>query len=602
MHYRIEAADLHAHLYGVTLTIAQPAANQRVSLPVWIAGSYMVREFAKQITGISARQSKRNVAVRQLDKATWVVNCEAGKPLTLHYQVHAHDDSVRTAWLTTQRGFFNGTSLCLQAEGLVDVPHHIEVVAESFNAAVNTHATSSKWQVATGLTPVKTDRQGFGTYVAANYDELVDCPVEMGAFWSGSFKACGIEHRFVVAGATPAFDGERLLRDSQKICETAIRFWHGNKRSAAPHKNYVFMLNAVADGYGGLEHRNSTALICNRADLPRLDDAKQSEGYTTLLGLISHEYFHTWNVKRLRPAEFARYDYTQENYTELLWFFEGFTSYYDDLLLRRAGLIDDAQYLKLLNKTINQVLQTPGREVHSVAQSSFEAWTKYYRQDANSPNLTVSYYTKGALVALCLDLSLRQHGVKNHSVSLDDVMRALWTRCCAGKHDGPMLEADVLAVLKELTGRSWAAEFKAWVHGTRDLPLKKLLTAHGVTVQHDPAQLAQRLGLRVAEDHSVQIKTVLNGSAAHKAGFAPGDEWLGVEVAGKATSQAPSAWRLKKLDDLSLYAGKAKKITALISRDRQLLRLNLAWPDSKTNSTWRLMQDNPKLLSRWLGL
>ncbi len=165
-----------------------------------------------------------------------------------------------------------------------------------------------------------------------------------------------------------------------------------------------------------------------------------------------------------------------------------------------------------------------------------------------------------------------------------------------------MLEADVLAVLKELTGRSWAAEFKAWVHGTRDLPLKKLLTAHGVTVQHDPAQLAQRLGLRVAEDHSVQIKTVLNGSAAHKAGFAPGDEWLGVEVAGKATSQAPSAWRLKKLDDLSLYAGKAKKITALISRDRQLLRLNLAWPDSKTNSTWRLMQDNPKLLSRWLGL
>jgi len=596
MHYRIEAADLHAHLYGVTLTIAQPAAGQRVSLPVWIAGSYMVREFAKQITDLSARQGKRNVTVQQLDKATWVIGCEANTPLTLHYQVHAHDDSVRTAWLTTQRGFFNGTSLCLQVEGQADVPHQLELVAESFN-------THKSWQVATGLTPVKTDRQGFGTYVAADYDELVDCPVEMGAFWSGSFKACGIEHRFVVAGATPTFDGERLLRDTQKICETAIRFWHGHKRSATPHKNYVFMLNAVADGYGGLEHRNSTALICNRADLPRLNDskpsdAKQSEGYTTLLGLISHEYFHTWNVKRLRPAEFARYDYTQENYTELLWFFEGFTSYYDDLLLRRAGLIDDAQYLKLLNKTINQVLQTPGREVHSVAQSSFEAWTKYYRQDANSPNLTVSYYTKGALVALCLDLSLRQHGVKNHSVSLDDVMRALWARCCTGKHDGPMLEADVLAVLKELTGRSWTTEFKAWVHGTRDLPLEKLLAAHGVKVQHDPAQLAQRLGLRVAEDHSVQIKTVLSGSAAHKAGFAPGDEWLGVEVAGKAAS----AWRLKKLDDLLLYASAAKKVIALISRDRQLLRLNFALPDTKTNSTWRLMQDNPKLLSRWLGL
>lgn len=399
VHYRVEAADLHAHLYGVTLTIAQPEVGQRVSLPVWIAGSYMVREFAKQITGIRAHQGKHTVAVQQLDKASWLVDCEANTPLTLHYQVHAHDDSVRTAWLTPQRGFFNGTSLCLQVQGQAHMPHQLELVADTFQPKDTT------WQVATGLASVKIDRQGFGTYVAADYDELVDCPVEMGTFWSGSFKACGIEHRFVVAGATPAFDGKRLLRDTQKICETAIQFWHGKKRSATPHKNYVFMLNAVADGYGGLEHRNSTALICNRADLPRVSDsstkdAKQSEGYTTLLGLISHEYFHTWNVKRLRPAEFARYDYTQENYTELLWFFEGFTSYYDDLLLRRAELIDDAQYLKLLNKTINQVLQTPGRDVHSVAQSSFEAWTKYYRQDANSPNLTVSYYTKGALVEI----------------------------------------------------------------------------------------------------------------------------------------------------------------------------------------------------------
>ena len=601
-HYLVEVADLHAHLYGVTLTIAQPSAQQRVSLPVWIAGSYMVREFSKQLLSISARQGTRAVAVQQIDKCTWDIDCTNDAPLTLHYQVHAHDDSVRTAWLDAQRGFFNGTSLCLQVQGQSDVPHLLELVSPEAP-----HPHTANWQVATGLQAVKTNRQGFGVYMAADYDALVDCPVEMGAFWSGTFTACGVEHRFVVAGAPPSFDGARLLRDSQTICETAIRFWHGNKRSAIPHKNYVFMLNAVANGYGGLEHRNSTALICQRADLPRVADAAAkdaplSEGYTTLLGLISHEYFHTWNVKRLRPAEFARYDYTQENHTELLWFFEGFTSYYDDLLLRRAGLIDDAQYLKLLNKTINQVLQTPGRKVHSVAQSSFEAWTKYYRQDANSPNLTVSYYTKGALVALCLDLTLRQHGVKNHSVSLDDVMCALWTRCCTGKHNGPMTEADVLAVLKELTGRSWTAEFKAWVHGTRDLPLEKLLAHHGVSVQRDPAQLAQRLGLRVAEDHSVHIKTVLNGSAAHKAGFAPGDEWLGLEVAGQTTSQAPSAWRLKKLDDFLLYAGAAKKVIALISRDRQLLRLNLALPDTQANSTWRLVLDNPKLVAKWLGL
>ena len=589
VHFCIEAADLHAHLYSVTLTVKRPTANQRVSLPVWIAGSYMVREFAKQVTTISARQKQRAVAVQQIDKCTWVIDCDADASLTLHYQVHAHDDSVRTAWLDAQRGFFNGTSLCLQVAGQTDGEHQLELVASS----LQTNNTST-WQVATGLTPLKTDRHGFGTYTASNYDELVDCPVEMGTFWSGRFKACGIEHRFVVAGATPAFDAERLLRDAQKICETAIRFWHGNKHAQIPHKHYVFMLNAVADGYGGLEHRNSTALICNRADLPRLTEAAQSDGYTTLLGLISHEYFHTWNVKRLRPVEFAHYDYTQENYTELLWFFEGFTSYYDDLLLRRADLIDDAQYLKLLNKTINQVLQTPGRSVHSVAQSSFEAWIKYYRQDANSPNLTVSYYTKGALVALCIDLTLRQHGVKNHSVSLDDVMQALWVRCKAG----PMQEADVLAVLKELTGRSWATEFKAWVHGTRDLPLEKLLLTHGVAVHHEPAQLAQRLGLRVGEDHSVQIKTVLHGSAAHRAGFAPGDEWLGIEVTGKPSS----AWRIKKLDDVLLYAGKAKKVIALISRDRQLLRLHLSLPDAKINTTWRLAIDNAKLVHRWLAL
>ena len=592
-HYLVEVADLHAHLYGVTLTIAQPSAQQRVSLPVWIAGSYMVREFSKQLLSISARQGTRAVAVQQIDKCTWDIDCTNDAPLTLHYQVHAHDDSVRTAWLDAQRGFFNGTSLCLQVQGQSDVPHLLELVSPE--AA---HPHTANWQVATGLQAVKTNRQGFGVYMAADYDALVDCPVEMGAFWSGTFTACGVEHRFVVAGAPPSFDGARLLRDSQTICETAIRFWHGNKRSAIPHKNYVFMLNAVANGYGGLEHRNSTALICQRADLPRVADAAAkdaplSEGYTTLLGLISHEYFHTWNVKRLRPAEFARYDYAQENHTELLWFFEGFTSYYDDLLLRRASLIDDAQYLRLLNKTINQVLQTPGREVQSVAQSSFEAWTKYYRPDANSPNLTVSYYTKGALVALCLDLTLRQHGVRNHSVCLDDVMRALWTRCQAG----PMQEADLLAVLKELTGRAWAPEIKAWVHGTRELPVDKLLTAHGVTVHHDPAQLAQRLGLRVSEDHSVQIKQVLNGSAAHRAGFAPGDEWLGLEVGGKH----PSAWRLKKLDEVLLYAGTAKKVTAWVSRDAQLLRLTLTLPPANTPTTWRLAASDKAKVKAWLA-
>ena len=361
VHYEVVAAHLQAHLFQVTLTIAQPQAQQTVSLPVWIPGSYLVREFAKNLQKLHARQGKREVCLQQTNKHTWVADCHGKAPLVLTYEVCAYDNSVRTAWLDASRGFFNGTSLCLRVHGQEQQPHTLEVSAPA----------APTWSLATGLAALKVDKKGFGLYAAAHYDELVDCPVEMGDFWVGKFTACGVPHRFVVAGAAPSFDGQRLLADTQKICETAIRFWHGQDK--APFTSYLFMLNAVNDGYGGLEHRNSTALICGRRDLPRQGEARQTEGYTTLLGLISHEYFHTWNVKRLRPAEFAGYNYDQENYTQLLWFFEGFTSYYDDLLLRRAGLIDDATYLKFITKTINQVLQTPGRQVQTVAQASFDA-------------------------------------------------------------------------------------------------------------------------------------------------------------------------------------------------------------------------------------
>ncbi len=572
VHYRVEAADLHAHLYRVTLTIERPAAPQRLSLPVWIPGSYLVREFSKNLQRLAARQDGKAVPLEQLDKCSWEVAGVASSPLVLTYEVHAFDPSVRTAWLDAHRGFFNGTSLCLRVHGQEKLAHAMEVLAPR-----------PAWELATGLAPLKVGKRGFGTYLAADYDELVDCPVEMGSFWSGTFKAGGVEHRLVVTGASAAFDAQRLLADTQKICETAIRFWHERKRPAFRH--YLFLLHVVDDNYGGLEHRNSTALIASRRDLPRQGEPRASDGYVTLLGLISHEYFHTWNVKQLRPAEFSRYDYAQENYTQLLWFFEGFTSYYDDLLLRRCGLVDDATYLRLLTKTVNQVLQAPGREVQSVAQASFDAWVKYYRQDENTPNATISYYTKGALVALCFDLALRAEG----RATLDDVMRGLWARCKAG----PMTEADFAAVLRDLGGRSFAREIAAWVHGTRELPLEDLLSTRGVAVHHDPAQLQQRLGLRTAEANgSVQIKTVLRGGAAEQAGFAPGDEWLGVEAGGEA-------WRLARLDDLLLYAGAQRKVTALIARDRRLLRLELALPAAAT--TWRLALRDAALAQPWLA-
>ena len=563
--FDVRVKDLHAHLFEVTLSIARPQTEQTVRLPVWIPGSYLVREFSKSLQNLQARQGKTTKAVRQIDKCSWAVTCDATKALTLCYEVYAFDRSVRTAWLDTQRGFFNGTSLFLSVDAQHDAPHQLNISERGLPAS---------WQVATALEPIKLSSRGTGSYWAENYDALVDAPVEMGTFWSANFKAGGIAHRFVVAGAPPNFDGQRLLADTRAICETEIRFWHGAQirgKQGPQQRNYLFMLNAEDSAYGGLEHRNSTALICKRADLPQLDQSKTpkaSDGYTTLLGLISHEYFHTWNVKRLRPSEFAQFDYQRENYTELLWFFEGFTSYYDDLLLRRAKLIDDATYLALLAKTVNAVAQTPGRLVQTVAQASFDAWVKYYRQDENTLNTTVSYYTKGALVALCLDLSLRRGGRTN----LDAVMRGLWQRCAGG----PMTQADLLSVLDEQSGESYAARLQTWVHSTEELPVDELLRAHGLKIEHDAAPMAERLGLRVAEQAGVHVKVVLRGSAAEAAGLCAGDECLGVEL---GTGREKQGWRLSKLDELPMYLGQARACTLLVSRDKRLLRLNLTLPE-----------------------
>ena len=594
IHYRVQPEQLHAHLFTVTLEIAAPQAGQLLQLPVWIPGSYLVREFAKNLQGLRCKQGGRSVAITQRDKASWVLDCRAGRALQVHYQVYAFDSSVRTAWLDATRGFFNGTSLFLQVAGQQDNVHTVELLAPK---------QAPDWKLATGLAPLRTLKSGFGLYQADNYDALVDCPVEMGDFWSASFEACGIPHRFVVAGATDSLDGDRLIADTKAICEAEIRFWHGDAAKSGakalaqvlPCSSYLFMLNAVHDGYGGLEHRNSTALICTRKDLPRKERQtlatpvhKQPEGYTTLQGLISHEYFHTWNVKRLRPAEFARYDYTQENYTELLWFFEGFTSYYDDLLLRRAGRIENTTYLKLLGKTINQVLQTPGRLVQSVAQASFDAWVKYYRQDENTANATVSYYTKGSLVALCLDLTLRAEGRS----TLDAVMRGLWQRC----EGGPMSEADLLTVLAEKGGRSYARELAQWVHSTQELPVAELLEKHGVKVHREPDQVAQQLGLRVKESGGLSIQQVLRGGVAEQAGFASGDEWLAVQAAG---ANASGPWRMHSLDDLMLYAGNAKKVLVTVARDKRLLTLPLSLP--KPTFAVRLTTADASLLERWLA-
>ena len=571
--YLVEPFDRHAHLYRVTLSVPHPAALQLLSLPVWIPGSYMVREFARHLSRLRAAQGGRKCRVEQIDKCSWQVHCAGTKPLTVVYEVYAFDTSVRTAFLDATRGLFNGTSLCLRVEG-----------RESGVQRLRLRGLPSGWQVATAM-PAGARRNEF---VCADYDELVDHPVALGRFWRGEFSVRGVAHEFIVDGAWPGFDGARLLADARRICEAQIAFWHG--RGKPPFARYVFLLNAVDDGYGGLEHRASTALICARKHLPRQGVVPASDGYVTLLGLISHEYFHSWNVKRLKPREFERIDYTRENHTQLLWFFEGFTSYYDDLLLLRAGLIDAPRYLKLVAKTASGVLATPGRRQQSLAEASFDAWTKYYRSDENTPNATVSYYTKGSLVALALDLSLRAAG----QGSLDELMRRLWTHA----RGGPIDEADISTALQQLAGAEPSDALRAWVHGSDDPPLQALLARVGVDWQFDKADLAAELGLRVSEAalSGIHVKHVLRGSAAESAGVCAGDELL-----------AADGWRLRRLEDARgwLAAGAGFELTLV--RDQRLLTLALPPVSAPPGDVQLRLVDAPApaalaLRREWLGV
>jgi len=378
---------------------------------------------------------------------------------------------------------------------------------------------------------------GFGSYAAADYDELIDHPVEMGTFTLASFRACGVPHDVAITGRHAA-DTRRLRRDLKRVCEHHIRFFG----EPAPMKRYVFLVTAVGEGYGGLEHRASTALLCSRDDLPREGETEVTERYRTFLGLVSHEYFHTWNVKRIKPAAFDPYDLDRENYTTLLWAFEGITSYYDDLALVRCGLIEKKDYLEVLGRSVTTHLRTPGRAKQNLAESSFDAWIKYYRPDENSPNAAVSYYVKGSLVALCLDLLIRDktRGRK----SLDDVMRVLWRR--HGLTGVGVEEDGIERLAEQAAGLKLKRYFDDWLRSTRELPLKALLASHGVEMKLRPAESAQdkggrparskntaglaMLGLRArAQGDDTAVTHVLEGGAAQEAGIAAGDLIVAVD-------------------------------------------------------------------------
>ena len=423
---------------------------------------------------------------------------------------------------------------------------------------------------------------GFGTYAAADYAELIDHPVEIGALTIGEFDVAGIPHGIAIRGRTRV-DIARLCHDLATLCGQHMALLG----PPADLDRYLFLLHAPGTGYGGLEHRWSSSNVCARDSLPRRGDTDISNGYRTFLGLLSHEYFHLWNVKRLKPTAFTPYDLSREVHTRLLWVFEGITSYYDDLALVRSGLISEASYLELLGKTITRVIRGAGRHRQTVSDSSFDAWTRFYQQDANAPNAIVSYYAKGALIALALDLKLRSES--GGQVSLDNVMQACWERF----QESGMPEDGLEAVAAEISGLDLADFFEASVRGTGELPLTNLLATHGVDYRTRPIEGRQDDGGKpgkpdaqapvwiganlVAANGKLVFAAIHNDGPAERAGVAPGD--VAVALDGVALTPDNSDKRLR-----SYHAG--DRLELVVFRGDELITTRLRLQKAPQNTCY----------------
>ena len=529
--YHIVPSRPEAHIYTVTCTIPQPDPDGQVfSMPAWIPGSYMIRDFSKNIVVMQAHSEGREIAIEKQDKHTWQCAPVPGT-LSIVYEVYAWDLSVRGAHLDTTHGYFNGAGVFICVHGRELQPCTIYVLQPAGE-------TYAQWRVATALPREDAELHGFGRYKASSYDELIDHPVEMGTFELASFEVAGVPHEIALTGRHRA-DLARLGQDLTKVCAQHVSLFG----ELPDMERYLFQVMAVGDGYGGLEHRASTSLLCSRYDLPMPGETEISERYRGFLGLCSHEYFHTWNVKRIKPAAFTPYNLNQETHTRLLWMFEGITSYYDDLALVRSGLIGAESYLELLGQMITRVLRGSGRFRQSVSDSSFDAWTKFYKQDDNAQNAIVSYYAKGAMIAMALDLLIRLGTQQLYS--LDNVMRMLWEKY--GKTGIGVPEQGVEQQISELVGLDLKDFFDCYVRGTEDMPLQEYLQPFGVSIEMRVAESEQDkggkpatkpvkegrrsvLGVRTAEaPGGVQITHVLESGAAQAAGIAAGDVVIAME-------------------------------------------------------------------------
>ena len=594
--YTVRLLDPSRHLFEVELKLENPAASQCVRLPSWIPGSYLLREFARHIVGIRAESRGRAIVIEQADKSSWWCRGAQGE-LVVTAQIYALDPSVRGAFFDTRRAFFNGTSLFL-------IPQDREREAVELDLEPPSDPRCAEWRVATAMRPVAVDERGFGRYRAADYDELIDHPFEISAFDEVEFDAAGVPHRLVVAGR---FDGdlERVATDLKQLCEAQIDFFG----RPPPFDRYCFLCVATGGAFGGLEHRASSSLMFDRDDLPKIGEPGIPPAYQRFLALASHEYFHAWHVKRTKPAAFVPYRLDRRNHTRLLWVFEGITSYYQELFLLRSGLVGRDTFLTRLAQALTRVYRTPGRLRQSLADASFNAWDILYKPEPNLPNASISYYAKGALVALALDLELRRRS----RASLDDVVRELWRRYGARGIGVPEDGFESLAA--EVAGIDLAEFFARAVRGTEDLPLAELFESVGIGFELRPASgpddrgglLPPRTGTsaqagsasssasngepplglgvtyRARPDGGLELTAVLDDGPAQRAGLEPGDVLIALDRL--KVDAGNLAARLKRFED-------GERISATVFRGDELLEFGLVLAAAPRDTCWLQLREN----------
>lgn len=526
--YSISMLRPHTHRYEVALDIHPvDVPSLDLALPAWTPGSYLIRDYARHVQQFAATDERGELLPWQkIDKTTWRITTGNARSVRVTYQVYAFDLSVRTSHLDGTHGYFNPSNICMYHCGHAHEPCVVHV------------QTPSEWRVTTGLERIKAAEEGGGwaTFRAHDYDELADSPFECGTHRLLTFEVDGVPHEIALWGRGNE-DERQILADTRTIVETTRTMFGG-----LPYARYVFIVHLVDGGYGGLEHRNSVSNIIDRWGF------RPARSYEKFLALTAHEFFHVWNVKRIRPAPLGPFDYTRENYTRQLWVMEGITSYYDHLILLRAGLISRERYLETIADDIKLLQSQPGRALQSLEQSSFDAWIKFYRPDENGPNSSVSYYLKGSLVALLLDLEIRRR--TGGARSLDDVMRYLYAEYAGDQvHDlysgtvakRPGFDDDdgfcraVEAVAGE-EGGAYRAFLARAVAGTDELEYDRafesvglrLVWGHSLEKEHD--HLPAWHGLRLKTEHGrLKVSVVLAGGPGESAGMYAGDELIALD-------------------------------------------------------------------------